>query len=324
MTTPQTPQVKFCVTGRVDHGKSTLCGHLLYKSGAVTDHALEELRRKAEANKKKGWEYAYILDIYEEEQARGKTVDYNAVPFTHQGHEYLLIDCPGHQTYIRNLITGLNVSQPSETIGCLVVSLAEGEYEAGMTGGQTREDLLLLRAVGITDLVVLMNKIDLVPPTSERYSQIQNALDQHIKKLGFRTVRYHAVSGYYGDGLLELLEILRNLNKSTVPSLISQPSVQVASLELTLRLKLMYDDRLQLLFTAGLGCIMHCGSMEYQIEISGVWVCEKQQRGKVLAFARNGSVIYATVQAATPLIAQSGQSIILRKDDHTIGFGVVV
>ena len=310
--------IKFVFTGHVDSGKSTLSGRLLYHSGAVPEHQMEELRRKAEANKMKTWEYAYLLDVYDEEQARGKTIEYNLVEFTYQGQRYQLVDCPGHQVYIRSLLAGLNVTRPSETIGCLVVSLAEGEYEAGMGGGQTREDTLLLRATGITELIVVLNKIDLVPVESPRYQKIKAEIENYVKKLGFRTVRLLPVSAYHGQGLSELLELLRELHRTMPPPPVQTPLITASTIKIQARL--MYDEDYKLLFSVGFAFVLHCGTQEYQVTIDQLSDANGTQR---LPFAVNGTVVTAVVTCSSGFQVRLGDRVILRTEGRTIGFGAV-
>lgn len=279
---------------------------------------MDVLRQKAEANKKKGWEYAYLLDEDEEEQKRGKTISYNLVPFDYEGQAFVLVDCPGHQIYVRSLIAGLNATSPAETIGCLVVSLAVGEYESGMGGGQTREDALLLRAVGITELVVVLNKVDLVDPETPRYKKIQFEMELYIKKLGFRTVKFHATSGYYGTGLVELLSLLKSMAPKPigVTNLVEiEPTKKI-----TIQARLIYDETVTLLFSVGLQFILHCGSVEYQVTVRKL---KDSKATKTLPYALNGAVITIGVQCDQPFQVRVGSRVILRTGERTIGFGVV-
>ncbi|MFA6972826.1 MAG: GTP-binding protein [Gallionella sp.] len=310
--------IKFVFVGHVDAGKSSTSGHLLYKSGCIDDRTMESMKRKADSNKRKGCEFAYLLDKDEEEQTNGRTVDYDLVPFTYQQQDYILVDCPGHKAYVRNLIAGLNATRPSETIGCLMISLAEGEYEAGMNGGQTQEAVLLLRATGVQDLVVVMNKIDLVAQDTPRYSKILGELQLHLKKLGFQSLHFHPASGYVGTGLVELLALLKKVARpettTTTPSLIT-PTKQVK-----IQARLMFTEDYTLLFSAGLSLVIHVGSVEYQVTVESLIDVVKKKK---VPFALNGSVILAGVSCDDTFRVSVGDRIILRKDDHTIGFGVV-
>jgi translation elongation factor EF-Tu-like GTPase len=314
------PTIPFVIVGHINSGKSTLAGHLLQLSGQVDEHTFEKLRLKAVTNKQRGAEYAYLLDSLEEEQARNVTMLFNLVDFEYQEQNYTLVDCPGHQIYVRNLLSGLNATNPAETIGCLVVSLAPGEFEAGVKGGQTLEDLLLLRAVGIRQLVVLLNKVDLVD--SERKTEVQTAMLAHVGRMGFPMVRFHAISGYSGQGLPEFLALLKEMalqRKALVTPPIPTPHAIVE-----VRLKLLFDQNLNLLFTPGLDVILHYGAQEHQVEL--VAGSLRDAKGKLVPFARNNDVITVALRTlnTTPLMVAKGGRVILRREQNTLAFGEVL
>jgi translation elongation factor EF-1alpha len=323
------PPIKFAFAAHVDHGKSTICGHLLYKSGYVTEHEMEELKKKAEANKMKGWNYAYVLDILEEERQSGKTMDYNPIEFDYQGDHYCLVDNAGHQHLVRTLIAGLNYHQPKETIGCLVVSLDTGEYEAGMKGGQTKESAKLLRGSGIEHLVILLNKIDLVGVDTARYQLVKEGIEKYIAKLGFKTVNVLPVSGYRGDNLTEMLDLLKKISEEHIwcklgakepeyePSnKMNFPSVQI---------KIHHEEDFTKLITAGFQCILHCGRHEYQITFEKL--CHYDLKADKLVnkgvIAKNGDVIVAKLKCdeTEKFVWDGCERVILRQDNHTIAFG---
>ncbi len=321
--------IKFAMASHVDHGKSTICGHILYKAGYVTDHEMDELRKKAIDNKKKGWEYAYVLDIYDEERERGKTMDFNPIEFTYEGDKYCLVDNAGHQHLVRTLISGLNYHNPRETIGCLVISLEIGEYEAGMNGGQTRESVKLLRACGLEHLVILMNKIDKFPVETSRYKMVSEAVLKYVGKLGFKSVHILPVSGYYGDGLEDLLKLLKKINTeqilSNVDTLTISDKVYLKGEFPPIQIRICYEEDFIKLITAGFQCILHCGSHEYQVTL-GQFRHFDAKTGKLQnksPLAKNGDVIIAKVVCDDGFINDGCDRIILRQDNNTIAFGRV-
>ena len=109
-------KISFVVSGHVDHGKSSMCGHILFKCGYVSEHEMKQLELKSEQNGMKNWKYAYVLDLYDEERENGKTVDYVSVDFKYKDLNFSLIDTPGHKHFIRSLITGLNNENSSQLI----------------------------------------------------------------------------------------------------------------------------------------------------------------------------------------------------------------
>ena len=247
--------IKILFTGHVDHGKSTTIGHLLYKIGYVSEHEFKQLEKEAIEAKMEKWKYAWILDLYAEERERGKTIDFNKVEMKYEDNTYLFIDTPGHKTFIRQLIYGINyVANPKTIIGCLVVSVIANEFNSGMKGGQTREDLIIIRASGIENLVVLLNKIDAIKWSEDVLKERKKVLDDFIVKLGFKRVEYLPISGYNGTGLLDIINISQNINKL----ICDEKNEMLESKECTMilaQIKMINCDGI--IISAGYVCVMH-------------------------------------------------------------------
>ena len=323
---------KFVMVGHVDHGKSTFCGRVLYDSGYVQEHQMDELRKRAKANKKQGWEFAYILDIFEDEQERGKTMDYTSVDFTRKGKNYTLVDTPGHKHLIRTLITGLNHYDTTNMVGCLAVSCAENEFEGGLSNGQTKEDILLLRASGIENLIVLINKMDLVDWNMEIFKSRQERLDTHIKKFGFKRVEYLGASAYQGRGIDDFFNLLDSFKLDNDKVELEQ---QELCEQIVIQLKVLYDDTFDKLITTGFTLVLHVRQSEYQVTIDGFKHYDTKTRKIVSKIGgnyvmKNGDVVLAKVS----IIVEPGSKkekfyiglkdrVILRSEDSTIAFGRV-
>ncbi|MCE4617219.1 MAG: translation elongation factor EF-1 subunit alpha [Desulfurococcales archaeon] len=198
------PHMNLVVIGHVDHGKSTLVGHLLYRLGFVDEKKIKELEEAAKAKGKESFKYAWLLDKLKEERERGVTIDLTFMKFETRKYYFTVIDAPGHRDFIKNMITG--ASQADAAI--LTVSARKGEFEAGMSQeGQTREHLLLAKTMGIEQVVVAVNKMDATdPPYSEkRYKQITEILKKFMKGLGYQVDKIHfvPVSAWTGANLIE-------------------------------------------------------------------------------------------------------------------------
>ncbi|MES1909039.1 MAG: hypothetical protein MHM6MM_001852 [Cercozoa sp. M6MM] len=168
--------------GHVDHGKSTMSGRIMVSSGQIDRRVIEKFERDAKANNRESWWIAYILDTSDEERAKGKTVEVGRAMFDTPNKRYTIFDAPGHKDYVPNMIRGASQAD----VGVLVVSARNKEFEAGFDrGGQTREHTLLARTIGITRLVVAVNKMDVVDWSKERYEHIVKKMSTFLKACGY-------------------------------------------------------------------------------------------------------------------------------------------
>ncbi len=204
MSTQQKPHINLVVIGHVDHGKSTLVGHLLYRLGYVDEKTMKMLEEEAKKKGKESFKFAWILDKLKEERERGVTIDLTFVKFETKKYYFTIIDAPGHRDFIKNMITG--TSQADAAI--LVVSARKGEFEAGMSPeGQTREHLILARTMGIEQVIVAVNKMDATEPpySQKRYEQIKAILSKFMKSLGYDPTKipFIPVSAWTGENVIE-------------------------------------------------------------------------------------------------------------------------
>jgi elongation factor 1-alpha len=198
------PHMNLVIIGHVDHGKSTLVGHILYRLGFVDPKKVAELEEEAKKRGKESFKYAWLLDRLKEERERGVTIDLAFMKFETKKYYFTIIDAPGHRDFVKNMITG--ASQADAAI--LVVSARKGEFEAGMSPeGQTREHLILAKTMGIDQIIVAVNKMDATDPpfSEERYKQIVNVLSKFMKGLGYDPTKipFIPVSAWTGDNLIE-------------------------------------------------------------------------------------------------------------------------
>ncbi len=201
---PEKQHLNLVVIGHVDHGKSTLVGHLLFRLGLIEEKKLKELEEQARAKGKESFKFAWILDKMKEERDRGITIDLTFMKFETKNYVFTIIDAPGHRDFVKNMITG--ASQADAAI--LVVSARKGEFEAGMSPeGQTREHLLLAKTMGIEQIIVAVNKMDApdVNYDQKRFEQITGILKKFMKGLGFKVeeIPFIPVSAWKGDNLIE-------------------------------------------------------------------------------------------------------------------------
>ncbi len=205
MSAPKKPHLNLVVIGHVDHGKSTMTGHLLYKTGFVTEKVIEDYAKEsAKSGVGDTFKFAFVLDRLKEERERGVTIDLAYQKFETPHLFYTIIDAPGHRDFIKNMITG--TSQADAAV--LVVSAKKGEFEVGVgPGGQAREHAYLAKTLGVDQLMVAISKMDdsTVNFAKERYEECKKELESLLKVVGYNVanVDFIPVSGWTGDNLTE-------------------------------------------------------------------------------------------------------------------------
>ena len=186
--------------GHVDAGKSTLSGNILYLTDNVDKRTIEKYEREAKELNRESWFLAFIMDTNEEERSKGITVEVGRATFNTDIHRYSILDAPGHKNYVPNMIMGASQAD----VGILVISARKGEFESGFDkGGQTREHALLAKTLGVSYLVVVINKMD--EPTvqwkKERFDECVSKLKPFLKGCGFtikKEVKFMPISGLNG------------------------------------------------------------------------------------------------------------------------------
>ncbi|AEJ61937.1 sulfate adenylyltransferase, large subunit [Spirochaeta thermophila DSM 6578] len=186
-------RVAVVMVGHVDHGKSTIVGRLLAEAGALPKGELEQVQEYCRRNART-FEYAYLLDALKDEQAQGITIDSARVFFSLEGRDFVWIDAPGHVEFIKNMVTGASRADAA----FLVIDVREGVQE------NSRRHGYLLSFLGVEQVVVLVNKMDLVDWQEEAFSRVRDRFGEFLEGLGIRPVAYIPVSGREGDNLVSL------------------------------------------------------------------------------------------------------------------------
>ncbi len=222
MAAEDKPHMNLAVIGHVDHGKSTLVGRLLFETENVPEHVIEQYREEAEEKGKSGFEFAYVMDSLDEERERGVTIDIAHQRFDTDEYYFTIIDAPGHRDFVKNMITG--ASQADNAV--LVVAADDG------VAPQTQEHVFLARTLGIDELIVGINKMDLVDYDENDYKQVVNEVEELLKQVQFNTedASYIPISAFEGDNISEesentpwydgetLLEALNDLEEPEPPT----------------------------------------------------------------------------------------------------------
>ncbi|OYT32025.1 translation elongation factor EF-1 subunit alpha [Candidatus Woesearchaeota archaeon] len=191
------PHINIVFVGHVDHGKSTTVGRLLFDTGAIEEQTMRKLKEKAEELGKSGFEFAFVMDNLKEERERGVTIDLAHKKFETQKYYFTIIDAPGHRDFIKNMITG--ASQADAAV--LVVS-SEGVM------AQTKEHAFLCRTLGVQQIIVACNKMDMVNFEEAKYNTVKEGVEKLLKGVGYKTeeIKFIPISALKGDNVAKKSE----------------------------------------------------------------------------------------------------------------------
>lgn len=182
--------VKIVVVGHVDHGKSTVIGRLLYDTKSIPEGAIDRVKRISK-EKGKPFEYAYLLDAFEEEQKQGITIDTTQLQFKTEQRDYVIIDAPGHKEFLKNMISGAANAEAA----LLIIDAHEGIQE------QSKRHGYILSLLGIQKVYVLVNKMDLIGYSEEKFNEIKQAMNEFLNNLNVYPLKYIPISAFFGENM---------------------------------------------------------------------------------------------------------------------------
>jgi bifunctional enzyme CysN/CysC len=233
---PGRPLVRVVTVGHVDHGKSTLIGRLLHETGSLPDGKLENLKAVS-ARRGMPFEWSFLLDALQTERDQGITIDTTQIRFRTKSRDIVLIDAPGHFEFLRNMITG--AAQADAAV--LIIDATEGVRE------QTRRHSYLLHLLGIRQVAVVINKMDRVDYSVERFDAIALEITDYLRGLGVDPVAVIPISARQGDGVAEITRAIGWYNGPTVIDALDRFTPAALPRELPLRLPVQaiykFDDR---------------------------------------------------------------------------------
>ncbi len=209
------PHMNLIFIGHVDSGKSTTVGRLLFETGSFSEQDKAKIQKEIETLGKVEFEFAYFLDTSGEERKKGVTIDLSHEKFVTDKYEFTIIDAPGHVDFIKNMITGASEADAA----VLVVDAKEGVMQ------QTKEHVYLARVFGIRNVIIALNKMDLLGYDQAKYDKVKEDVMKYVKisypnaasfnyvpiasKEGVNlTKRSDKTSWYKGPTLLEALNSL--------------------------------------------------------------------------------------------------------------------
>ena len=214
------PHINLVVIGHVDHGKSTTVGRILFDSGAIDEQTMKKLKETASQLGKSGFEFAYIMDTVKEERERGVTIDLTYKKFDTDKYNFTIIDAPGHRDFIKNMITG--TSQADAAV--LVVAANDSVSE------QTKEHAFLAKTLGVQQIIVAVNKMDIVNYDQAKYDAVTADVKKLLTGYGWKIddIPIVPIASLPGDNILKKSEnmswykgdtLLSSLNALKAPEL---------------------------------------------------------------------------------------------------------
>ncbi|MGZ5537073.1 MAG: adenylyl-sulfate kinase [Chthoniobacterales bacterium] len=214
----EAPRLKIVFVGHVDHGKSTLIGRILHDTNSLPEGKIAAIQEACAAEGME-FEYAFLLDALLEEQSQNITIDTTQIPFRSARRRYVIIDAPGHKEFLKNMITGASRADAA----VLVVAANEGVRE------QSRRHAYLLSLLGISQIVVVVNKMDLAGYSETTFREIEQEYRKFLHSLGLEARRFISASAKAGENVARrgepkwysgptLLEALDEIEIATAPT----------------------------------------------------------------------------------------------------------
>jgi bifunctional enzyme CysN/CysC len=183
-------QMKIVIVGHVDHGKSTLVGRMLYDTHSLPDGKFEQIQQSC-AKRGMSFEWSFLMDALQAERDQGITIDTSQIWFKTQKRDYVIIDAPGHKEFLKNMISGAAASEAA----LLIIDAKEGVKE------QSKRHGYLLHLLGVRQIAVLVNKMDMVGYSQGIFNDIEKEYRAYLKEIGVTPTFVIPVSAREGDNI---------------------------------------------------------------------------------------------------------------------------
>ncbi|MGD1875926.1 MAG: adenylyl-sulfate kinase [Kiloniellaceae bacterium] len=181
---------RIVIVGHVDHGKSTLIGRLLYDTDSLPPGKVEELEAVS-ARRGMAIEWSFVLDAFQAERDQAVTIDTTQIWFKTALRDYVIIDAPGHREFLKNMVSGA----ASADAAVVVIDAAEGVRE------QSRRHAYLLHLLGIRQVAVVVNKMDLVGYDEARFKEVSKEITEYLASIGATPMFIVPISARDGDNM---------------------------------------------------------------------------------------------------------------------------
>ncbi|CAI2717232.1 Sulfate adenylyltransferase subunit 1 [Nitrospina watsonii] len=228
--------MKLVIVGHVDHGKSTLVGRLLADTDSLPTGKLDLVKDICD-QQGKTFEFAFLLDALEEEQEQGITIDTSQIFFKTEKRWYVIIDAPGHKEFLKNMVTGAANAEAA----LLLIDAHEGVQE------QSRRHGYILRLLGMTQVAVVINKMDLVGYDPEVYFKIKTEYTQFLESIGIEVHEFIPISAKMGENVAKRSEHMPWYTGPTILERLDQFQEKAGSVDNPFRLPIQdvykFDQR---------------------------------------------------------------------------------
>src|SRR5437879_215745 len=186
-------QLKIVIVGHVDHGKSTLVGRLFHDTGSLPDGKYEKIKASCE-HRGMPFEWAFLMDGLQAERDQNITIETAQIWFRTPKRQYVIIDAPGHKEFLKNMVTGAANAEAA----LLLIDANEGVQE------NSRRHGYLLNLLGIRQIAVLVNKMDLEDYQEARFKQIEAEYRAWLKEIGVAPKIFIPIAAKHGDNIATL------------------------------------------------------------------------------------------------------------------------
>lgn len=218
-------QMKIVIVGHVDHGKSTLVGRLFYDTGSLPDGKFEQIQAMC---KKRGmqFEWSFLMDALQAERDQEITIDTSQIWFKTKKRHYVIIDAPGHKEFLKNMISGAASSEAA----LLIIDASEGVKE------QSKRHGYLLHLLGVTQIAVAVNKMDLVGYSEERFNDIEREYREYLKGINVVPQQIIPIAARDGDNIAKRSEQMKWYKGPTIIEMLDKFKKKPEDIDLPLRL----------------------------------------------------------------------------------------
>jgi bifunctional enzyme CysN/CysC len=228
--------MRIVIVGHVDHGKSTLVGRLFHDTGSLPDGKLEQIKAMCE-RRGMPFEWAFLMDAFQSERDQGITIDTAQIWFRTPKRDYTIIDAPGHREFIKNMITGASSAEAA----VMLIDASQGVQQ------QSRTHAFLLNLLGIRQIIVVVNKMDLAGCAEATFAQIKAEYVRYLGDIGIVPNFVIPAVARDGDNLVHRSERMDWYKEATLiaalDSFRSQGDLAALPLRLPIQDVYKFDDR---------------------------------------------------------------------------------